>query len=152
MASPSDTGLINQFNGHLTVVRNDQSSPPSPDSYKALKQLAGIERYRNRDPDAVYREVYARLITTTLVGLVRYAAGPLVKPNDTARQLRHQINFSNAFRVVVASFAQLFRHDADATAVGFMLRWVADSVVAVRPARSFPRKSKNHGPLRYAGA
>lgn len=122
------------------------------ESYKALKQLAAIERYRNRDPDSIYREVYARLITTTLVGFVRYAAGPLVKPNITARQLRHQINFSNTFRVFTASFAQLFHPDADESAIESMLRWVADSVVPVRPGRSFSRKSKNHGPLRHAAA
>jgi hypothetical protein len=112
------------------------------ESFKALKCLAEVERFRGKSEAAIRLEVHARLITTTLAGMLRFATATSADTRTSERRLRYQINFAAALRKFQHGFIALCRPDASIEMFESFLSWIAADLLPIRPGRSYARKGR----------
>jgi len=117
------------------------------EGFKALKAWAAVECYRTLDEAGVLREVYARLLTVTLAAMARVLAQPIVDERTGHRKYNYKVNLLALMRKLRATFVKLWRDETDTETIGSLLQWAASDSCAVRPGRSYQRKSKNISPL-----
>ena len=110
------------------------------EGFKSLKHVADLERFRGKSEAAVFQEVYARLITHTLAGIVRFAAGDIVDGRVDARRLRYRINFAEAYRKVQSRLVELLTLPDPLPVIRLILHLIAKNLEPVRPDRSYPRE------------
>lgn len=122
------------------------------EGFKALKSWALLETFRTKEVAAVYQEVYARLLMLTLSAMAGALVQPQVDQMMAHRQQAYKVNVLALLRKFRDSLYTLWRHLHQLTLFEQFMEWVADDANAIRPGRSFERKSKNISPLPGMGA
>ena len=122
------------------------------EGFKALKPWGSLEVFRTQQVTAVYQEVYARLLTLTLAAMIGVLAQPQVDQSTCHRRQAYKVNLLALLRKFRDALYILWRHLLDQTVFEQFLVWADDDGSAVRPDRSYSRKTKFIKPLTACGA
>lgn len=122
------------------------------EGFKMLKPWAKLEVFRTEQASAVYQEAYARWLMLTLTAISNQLVQARVDQRMNHRQHHYKVNALASLRKFRDQLYCLWRGLADQSVFDAFLDWIADDANAVRPGRSYKRKSQFVKPLPSIGA
>jgi len=115
------------------------------ENYKRLKQWVEIENYSGKSALSVQQDFYAKIVAANLTTLIANQAQVIIDQQIQDRRHQYQINFAQALtkmkhRIVILLNCQktLLKQLLKET-----IRYISQTIEAVREGRSYPRKLKN---------
>ena len=124
------------------------------ESYKRLKQWTEIENFSGKSALSVQQDFYAKIVAVNLTALMAMAAQQTVVQDTAHRRIKYQINFAQALSKMKHRMIQIILH-AHGDALSLIkqtIRYLSETIEAVRDGRSTPRRAKNNKQGRHFAA
>lgn len=115
------------------------------EAFKNLKPKMKIELFGCKKPEGIIQEFYAHVFCINMIALYGMTAGKIVERKTKNRQWGYKYNWKNAYRFFREKVMSLLLRINQRT-VNKLIDRMANSTVAIRPSRVFPRDTK-HGTL-----
>ncbi|MFZ3202698.1 MAG: IS4 family transposase [Pseudomonas sp.] len=109
--------------------------------YRRLKQTLGLDNFSGRSVTAVKQDFHAAQLLKNLALLMQHLLQPVIEQRHKDRKLRWKMNFTQGVSRLKNTLADLLVRPC-VQSLGNLLELMANSLSAVRPGRSFPRKRK----------
>ena len=115
------------------------------ENYKRLKQWAEIENFSGKSALSIEQDFYAKIVTANLTSLTVMAAQKETALNKRHLQCRYQINFAQALSKMKHTVVKLILnvHDYFSLNIKKVIHYLSQTIEAIRPGRSVPRRIKH---------
>ena len=115
------------------------------ENYKRLKQWMEIENFSGKSALSVKQDFYAKIVSANLTSLVVLETQKTVVIKTKDLKLEYKVNFAQALSKMKHHLVYLIRHaQEDITMIiKRTVRYISQTIEAVRDGRSVPRKLKN---------
>jgi hypothetical protein len=124
------------------------------EDYKKMKSHLEVEQFSGLSVLAVQQDFHAKVFSKNLTSLLVTAAQRDVDRQTAHRKRRYKVNFTRALSRMKHQIVRLFTLADVSGLLERLVRLMAQSIEAVRPERSYPRKP-GRGPkyaTNYKGA
>lgn len=109
--------------------------------YRRLKQTLCLDNFSGRSVTAVKQDFHAGQLLKNLALLMNYLLQPVIEQHHKGRKLRWKINFTQGISRLKNTLVDLLVRPC-VLGLANALELMTNSLSAVRPGRSFPRKRK----------
>lgn len=115
------------------------------ENYKRLKQWVEIENFSGKSALSVKQDFYAKIVAANLTSLMVMASQKTVLKNTKERGLEYKINFAQALSKMKHRLIYLIQHAHEdiASIIRRTVRYIGQTIEAIREGRSAPRRLKN---------
>lgn len=116
------------------------------ENYKRLKQWGEIENFSGKSVLSVEQDFYAKIVTANLTALTAMAAQKKVSTSTRCLKKHYQINFAQALSKMKHTVITLILNVRDhfSTRIQNAIHYLSQTIEAVRPGRSVPRRLKHY--------
>jgi hypothetical protein len=112
------------------------------EGYKREKSRLEIENFSGLSAQIVQQDFYAKIFVLNLAAVLAWVAQAIADRLYQARKRAYRVNFANALSKMKDNVVRLFIFDSPRHLITALVLTMAESVEAVRPDRSYPRKIK----------
>jgi len=112
------------------------------EGYKREKCRIEIENFSGLSARVVQQDFYAKIFVLNLAAILSWVAQAIADRLYQTRKHAYRVNFANALSKMKDNVIRLFVFDSPLPLLTSLVLAMADSVEAVRPDRSYPRKIK----------
>jgi hypothetical protein len=109
------------------------------EGFKKLKPKMKLEQFGSRKPEGIFQEFEAHLFMMNLVAIMGNIAQNEIEGKCSKRKMKYRYNWQNAYRFIRKNVVSLLNQLDIDHLIDNLLELIAESVVAIRPERSFPR-------------
>ena len=115
------------------------------ENYKRLKQWVEVENFSGKSALSVQQDFYAKILAMNLSALMAMAAQTTASKKTAHCRLRYQINFAQALSKMKHRIVRLILQSSQDIEhlIRRTVRYISQTIEAVRTCRSAPRKLKN---------
>ena len=115
------------------------------ENYKRLKQWVEIENFSGKSALSIKQDFYAKILAMNLTALLANHANETIQKKTQHRRLKYQINFAQALSKMKHKIVLLIlQSQPNATnSLKTVSTYLGQTIEAVRPGRSTPRRLKN---------
>jgi len=116
------------------------------ENFKRLKQWTEIENFSGKSALSVEQDFYAKIVTVNLTALTAMAAQKKVRVNTRSLKCHYQLNFAQALSKMKHTVVKLILnvHDYFSLNIKRVVHYLSQTIEAVRPGRSVPRRLKHY--------
>ena len=112
------------------------------EGYKREKCRLEIENFSGLSAQAVKQDFYANIFVLNLTAILSWVAQAIADRLYRKRKRAYRVNFANALSKMKDNLVRLFVFDSQQQLLTPLILAMATTVEAVRPDRSYPRKTK----------
>jgi len=112
------------------------------EDYKREKCRVEIENFSGLSAQAVKQDFYANIFVLNLTAILSWVAQAIADRLYRKRKRAYRVNFANALSKMKDNLVRLFVFDSQQQLLPPLILAMATTVEAVRPDRSYPRKTK----------
>ena len=112
------------------------------EGYKREKSWLEIENFSGLSAQIVQQDFYAKIFVLNLSAVLSWVAQAIADRLYQTRKRTYRVNFANALSKMKDNVVRLFLFDSPRQLLTALVLTMAESVEAVRPDRSYPRKIK----------
>ena len=113
------------------------------EGYKREKCRVEIENFSGRSAQIIKQDFYAKIFALNLTAILSWVAQAIADRLYKARKRHYRVNFANALSKMKDNLVRLFLFDSPGQLLSPLVLTMAASVEAVRPNRSYLRKTKS---------
>ncbi|GAB5530479.1 MAG: hypothetical protein Roseis3KO_22560 [Roseivirga sp.] len=118
------------------------------EGFKNLKPKMKIEHFGCKKAEGIFQEFYAHIFFMNMVALIGMAANHSIKEKTGHRKWEYKYNWKNAYRFLKAKMIKLLHLKEIGDLFDKLLIKVANSIIALKPDRTFIRDTRHRNKKR----
>lgn len=112
------------------------------EDYKRMKCRLEVEQFSGLSVNAIYQDFHAKIFSKNLTALMVNEAQKQVDQKKLHCQLSYKVNFTRALSKMKDNIIKLLIFSHELHHFNKIIKWISNYSEAVRPGRSFDRKTK----------